>query len=428
MDPVAEERGTGRPILKIFLPIAILGFGMVALALLMKTRPEAKAEERIERAPLVRVIAAEPAPMVMHVRAHGTVVPRREGDLVAQLAGSVTWVSPILASGGFFEEGEPLLRIERDDYEVALESARASVARAESEFDRATQELQRQKRLADRSVASQALFDDAKNAERVARAQLREARAMVRRAERDIQRTELRAPYQGRVRSADVAVGQFVARGASVGRIYAVDYAEVRLPLPDVELRHLDLPLLFRDGGELSPSAEDGEVTGAGRGPAVILRARFAGEDHSWQGRIVRTEGEIDPTSRMVHVVARVADPYGLERRGEADQGPPLAVGLFVEAEIEGKRLDQAVDLPRAALHGDASVLIVDADSRLHQRPVRVARLAGDRVVLGDGLVAGDRVIVSPLREVVDGMKVRVADSPSRQEARRADERAEGAS
>ncbi len=426
------EEQNGRPgsraglPLKVMVPLVILALGIAALVLIVKTRPVAVEEPRTERAPLVRVAVARPAPMVMRVKAHGTVVPRREGDLVSQVAGLVTWVSPVLASGGFFEEGEPLLRIERDDYEVALESARAAVARAESEFDRATKELARQKRLADRSVASEALFDDAKNAERVARAVLREARAMVRRAERDLERTELRAPYQGRVRTADVDVGEFVARGGSVGRIYAVDYAEVRLPLPDAELRYLDLPMLFQSSGAGAGDVGDAPESAGGaraapglpsEGPEVVLRARFAGERHSWRGRIVRTEGEIDPTSRMVHVVVRVADPYGLRAQASPAKGPPLAVGLFVEAEIEGRRIDEAVALPRAAMHGETSVLVVDAESRLHERPVEVARLEGDRVVVAAGLRSGDRVIVSPLREVMDGMTVRVADAEMRREA-----------
>ena len=341
-----------------------------------------------------------------------SVAPRTESDLVSQVSGPVVWVSPALASGGFFEEDEALIRIDRADYEVELESARAAVARGESEHERARKELERQKTLAKRSVASAARYDDAANAERIALATLREARAKRERAERDLARTEIRAPYAGRVREENVDVGQFVTRGAPIGRIYAVDYAEVRLPVPDSDLGYMDLPMLYR-----------GEAPEGGGAP-VRLHARFAGGDHTWTGRIVRTEGEIDARSRMVNVVARVEDPYGrsglvsasdeqtLGGRTDGDR-PPLAVGLFVEAEIQGRRVENAVVLPRSALRGGDRVLVVDAESRVHFRDVVVLRSQREEVVIGGGLAAGEHVVVSPLSAVVDGMAVRVArDGP----------------
>jgi RND family efflux transporter MFP subunit len=387
---------------QLWIPIGILLVGVSGVVALVKTRPQAETQPRPARTPLVRVQSVEPRPLDLIVRAHGTVVPRREGDLVPQVAGLVEWVSPALASGGFFDEDEVLLRIDRADYEVALESARAQVARADSEFDRATKELARQQRLAARSVASETNYDDATNRERIAAATLREARAILDRAERDLTRTELVAPYAGRVRQANVDVGQFVSRGASIGRIYSVDFAEVRLPIPDSELSYLDLPLVFRDSSE---SEQDD-------GPHVLLHARFAGRDHEWTGRVVRTEGEIDPRSRMVHVVARVADPYGrLSGAGSSRDRPPLAVGLFVEAEIRGRRLESVVELPRVALRDGRQVLVVDEALRMHRRAVQVLRIESDRVLIGEGLERGERVVVSPIRAVVEGMAVRILEA-----------------
>jgi RND family efflux transporter MFP subunit len=379
----------------LVVPLVILFVGFLAIRILVFTAPKTEPVERPERAPLVRVQVVAPEPIEFVVRAHGTVVPRRQGDLVPQVAGLVTWVSPVLASGGFFGEGEALLKIDPADYEVELEAARASVARAESEFDRSKKELARQKRLADRSVASETNYDDARNAERVAQAVLREARARLDRAQRDIERTTLLAPYTGRVRQADVDVGQFVARGAPIGKIYSVDQAEVRLPIADEELRFLDLPLLFREEGTES------------QGPEARLHARFAGEERSWVGRVVRTEGEIDPKTRMVHVIVRVEDPYGRAAGAGERRGPPLAVGLFVEAELLGRRVEDAVELPRSALRDETSVLVVDDDERMRTRNVEVLRLDGDRVVIGSGLAPGERVVVSPIQIVMEGMKVR---------------------
>jgi RND family efflux transporter MFP subunit len=400
---------------KIWLPLAILGIGVLGVGALVATRPRVEPAPPDVPAPLVRAVRVEPQPLQFTVRAHGTVVPRTESELVPQVSGEVVWVSPALVSGGFFEAGQPLVRIDPADYEADLRSARAVTARAQSEHRRTTKELERQRQLADRSVASEARIDDAENAFRAAGAALREAEARLERAARDLERTELQAPYAGRVREEHVDVGQFVTRGVAIATLYAVDYAEVRLPIPDRELAYVDLPLAYRpeggSGDETTPAA-------ASAGPLVRLRAEFAGRDHVWTGRIVRTEGEIDAKSRMVNAVARVEDPYAREVGSER---PPLAVGLFVEAEILGRRIDAAVVLPRPALRraeaapggparGGHFVLVVTGDSRLEFRPVQVLRTERERAVIGAGLAGGERVCVSPLRAPVDGMAVRVAD------------------
>jgi RND family efflux transporter MFP subunit len=281
---------------------------------------------------------------------------------------------------------------------VAAEQARAARARAESEFLRASRELERRKELKRREFASAAQLEDAESQERVTAAALREARARVERAELDLARTELRAPYPGRVREESVDVGQFVSRGQRLATIYSIDFAEVRLPVPDEELAYLELDAL--EPARLDP--------GTATGPTVTLRADFAGKRHTWSGRLARTEGEIDPRSRMVHVVARVEDPYG---RVAQDGRTPLAVGLFVEAEIEGQQIEHAVLLPRSALRSDERVLIVDAESKLRFRSVEIARRIGDELVISGGIEAGELVVVSPLQTVSDGMAVRALAS-----------------
>ena len=226
-----------------------------------------------------------------------------------------------------------------------------------------------------------------------ARAAVASAEAAIDRARRDLERAEVRAPYAGRVQSKDVDVGQFVNRGTAVGRIYAVDSAEVRLPLPDDELAYVDVPMSYRGTQQRT-------------GPAVTLSADFAGRRYSWRGRIVRTEGEIDAVSRMVHVVAEVNDPYA---PGPDPTRPPLAVGMFVEAEIAGRRVDDVVVLPWAALNGRDRVLIVDVDGRLRYRQVEVLRSTTESVLVSGGLEEGDLVSISALDAVVDGMAVQIA-------------------
>jgi len=406
------------------VPVAILALGVVAVYFLWLTRPQAAPVPVEVLPPLIRVETLAPRPLQLFVDAQGTVAPRTESELKPQVSGEVVWVSPSLAPGGFFDLGDPLLKLNPVDYEADLESARALLARAESEARRARKERQRQRRLADRSVASQARIDDAENAARISEASLREARARLGRAERDLERTEVYAPYSGRVRSEKVDLGQFVTRGETLARIYAVDYAEVRLPIPDRELRYLDVPLGYRDSRSRPETLSDqgqpiGELAEVGAetadGPLVRLQAEFAGENHEWRGRIVRSEGELDPKSRMVTVVARVEDPYA---RKEEPGRPPLSVGLFVDAEISGRRIEEALVIPRSALREGSRVLVLDDEDRVHYRPIKVLRIEREIVVVEDGLDVGERIAVSPMPDAIDGMRVRaLKDSANGQES-----------
>jgi RND family efflux transporter MFP subunit len=393
---------------KVTVPAAFLGVGALGVLVIWALRPTAEAGSPRVVAPLVRVVEALPRDVQFSVRTQGTVVPRTESDLVPHISGEVIWVSPNLASGGFFEENEPLVRIDPGDFRVDVEAARAAVARRESEFARAKTELDRQRSLAVEGVASQTRIDDAENANRVSEAELREEKAKLSRAERNLVRTELRAPYEGRVRSEAVDVGQFVNRGAPIATLYATDFAEVRLPLPDRELFYLDIPLHLSGAGQRDTNGDGAKM----QGPEVRLTAEFAGEPRLWIGRIVRTEGEIDPKSRMLNLVARVKDPYG--RSGARDHAP-LAVGMFVEAEILGRKVERVFVLPREALRTDGAddlVYVVDAENRLRFRRVEVLRTERYDAVLKSGLSPFERVSVSPLVAAVDGMLVRVAATP----------------
>jgi RND family efflux transporter MFP subunit len=376
--------------LKLLLPLAIVVTGVLGAIALVATRPDVETQSPEALPRLVRVVEVTPQTVQLRVTTHGAVAPRTESDLVPEVSGPIVWVSPSFTSGGFFEAGDLLVRIDPRDYQVALELARASLARAESELERETRELARQQNLAEREIASPAKLDAALTAERVARAARRQARANLEKAQRDLERTEIRAPFKGRVRERTADVGEFVNRGAPMAQLYATDFAEIRLPISDDELAFLDLPLWYRDG------ASDSD------GAPVELRAHFAGAEHTWQGRVVRTEGEIDPKTRMVHVIARVEDPY--RRSGDR---PPLAVGLFVEAQILGRSTENVVTVPRAAMRGTDRLLVADGEDRLRIRRVQVVRADREQVVIRSGLEPGDRVIVSPVEAAVDGMKVR---------------------
>ena len=316
---------------------------------------------------------------------------------------------------------------------LRLETQRAEADIARHEWERlgsgqADPLVLREPQVAEARAAvksAEAALQSARAERDAAKADARAAEALLRQARRNLERTSLLAPYPGRVRVKNADLGQFVNRGTPVATVYAVDYAEIRLPLPDEQLAYLDLSLGYRPRDRLPPpplsgtggrghavpptlqelgisssdlrnadsSAADGaqprtvelerpapigeSSRAAPGGPnmtvTVTLRANFAGQEHAWPGVIVRTEGEIDPRTRMVYLVAQVKDPYGPiaafqessreDLDGMDSKRPPLAVGMFVRAEIHGKKLARVIVLPRSALRGRSRVLVVERES-----------------------------------------------------------------
>ncbi len=391
---------------KVVLPLVVVTAASAVMVALVAVRPSPESNRPQLPVPPVEVVRTARGPVQLWVSAQGEVAPRTESDLVTEVAGRIVWVSPRSAAGGFFEAGDVLARIEARDYEVALERAGAALARALADEKLAAATLARQRSMRRSGAASEARLDEAEHAQATAEANVREARSALARAELDLERTRIVAPFVGRVRERHIGVGQFVTRGQPVARVFSVDYAEVRLPITDADLAHLELPLGFRETRP-GPPAEDAEVAPDApmfEGPEVLLSARFAGAERTWRGRLVRVEGALDPQSRMLHVVARVDDPYG---RSEDPEQPPLEIGLFVEASIRGRRVDDVFELPRTALRRRDEVLVVDAEERLRVRRVEVVRTDRERAWVRAGLDADERVVVSPLEIATDGMRVR---------------------
>lgn len=384
--------------LKIVLPLLLLVVGGVAAALLVGARDPVVTEVAPTPVPLVRVLEVEPRDHTVVVTAQGSVLPPKEATLAAQVAGEIVAVGKDFVAGGLFRRGQMLVRLEARDYELAVETAKAEVAQVDLELARERAEAR---------LATEEWRDLGTGGEpdplvlripQIARleASRRAAEARVARAQLDLERTVVRAPFEGRIRAVHVGRGQFVAPGTGLATIHSTDYAEVRLPVVDDELAFLDLAL----------------NAGVGN-PEVELAAEFAGRSSSWRGRIVRSEGELDPRTRMINLIARVEDPYG-RSRSNVDR-VPMPIGLFVDAAIRGRTLTAVVTVPRSALRREPRgeghhVLVVDDEERLRFRPVSVLRIAGDEAIVDDGLVAGERVVISNLEIVVDGMAVRVAD------------------
>ena len=386
---------------KVFLPIAVIGVAVAVTVGMISARPSAESEHPLSPVPLVEVVQVQPQSVSLRVDAQGSVEPRTESDLIAEVAGRIVWSSPQLASGGFFDEGDELVRIDPRDYEVAREGAMAAQARAQSSLVHTTATLERHQSMREQGISSQARLDEALHARANAAASVREAKVAVRRAELDLDRTRIRAPFAGRVRQKHVDVGQFVSRGVPIARVYSVDYAEVRLPIRDADLAYLDLPVAFPT--EVTGTALD-EATSGDAGAEVILSAQVAGERRTWKGRIVRTEGARDARTRMLNLVARVEDPYA--RSGNPDQ-EPLPIGIFVDASVQGRRVEGVFEVPRSALRRSDEVMVIDDRNQLRVRQVDVLRADRERAWIRSGLAPGERVVVSPVDFATEGMEVR---------------------
>ena len=379
------------------LPLAVIALGAVVAKALIDSYEAPVPEPIVVQPPVVEVVAAERVDLTLTVEAEGTVEPRTESQLVPEISGRVVEASPSLAAGGFFDEGDVLLRIEARTYELSVTRARAAIEQAKLRLttERQESEVAREEWEAlGTGEPSPLLFREPQIAE--VQSSLAAAEAALAQAEYDLERTVLRAPFAGRVRSKQVDVGQFVQRGASLATLYSVDVAEVRLPIPNAQLEFCNLPLAYRDGSAQA------------QGPAVKLTANFAGREHAWQGRIVRTEGEIDPRTRMVNAIAQVRDPYA---RGRNSSRPPLAVGMFVKAEIQGIRVRGVVPVPRTALHEGDIVYVVDSGGHLRFRRVDILRRERDVVLIRGGIEEDERICVSPLETAINGMVVEVAES-----------------
>jgi RND family efflux transporter MFP subunit len=381
-------------LLKVLLPVVTLAVASTWAWKIFNDRPVVETRPPEIPVPVIRVVPVKLQTLRLKVMSQGTVAPRTQTTLIPEIAGRVLEVSPSLADGGFFEAGGQLLRIDATDYHLQVVQAESQIAQAQLSLE--TEEAQAEvARKEWESLGEGEARPLLRRVPQIARAKaaLSSAQAALAQAQRNLEKTRIAAPFAGRVLRKNVDIGQYVTPGTPVATIYSVDHAEIRLPLPDEELAYVDLPLSYRgDGSEK-------------RQPVVLLRAEFGQRQHSWTGRIVRTDGTIDPQTRMIHAIAQVADPYG---RGPDPDRPPLAVGMFVEAEIQGHRLENVVTLPRAALRGEDQVLVVDSESRLRFRDVNVVRLEREQVIIDLGLEEGELVSLATLATVVDGMKVQI--------------------
>ena len=373
----------------VVMPLLVIAAAIGATIVLgaLKDKPEEK-EDVIKAIPVLTAVA-QTEDVTLTVDVQGEVQPRTEINLVPQVSGKITYMSPKFIEGGRFKKGELLVRIDPREYELRLVQARANVAQSETVVTREKSESQLAltdwEDLGRSGNPTPLTLREPQMAE--AAAQLEAAKAQVDEAQLQLDRASLYAPFTGRVTFRNVDAGEFVTAGTSLGEIYSTDVMDVRLPLTNDNLRQAGLRL----GYEAGPNAPAIPVT---------LSANVAGHYCEWQGDIVRTDSRFDSETRVLFAYVEVKDPFG------AHYEMPLAPGLFVDASVTGQALPNSVTIPRAALRGEDRVYIANADDTLSIRSVTVLSSDRNRVVIGEGLSAGEIVITSPIRGVTEGKKI----------------------
>lgn len=377
--------------LLIVVVILFVGVWMVKFLTGLKKPPQKKKFEA--QAPLVNAIEVATEDINMTVTGYGTVRPKQQVQIVPQVAGRIVQTHSEFYDGGFFRAGETLLQIERADYELAVQSARAEVARAQVALDRELSEAEVAKREwqqlnPGKKPTSELVLRAPQIAQ--ARAELAAAKARLETAQLNLARTRITLDFDGRISSESVDVGQYVTPGQPVGTAYSTEAVEIVVPLEDEQLEWLEIPFLAEN---IRP--EDM--------PRAVVKANFAAREFAWEGYVTRTQGEIDPVSRVVNVVVEVPEPFA-----GTDSKPPLTPGMFAEVEIMGRHVPEVTRVPRHAVH-EGNVLWVVNDSKLHIQPVRVIRRDRETAFITAGISDGDVIVTTPLEAVVDKMDIRVA-------------------
>ena len=366
----------------LFILIVFIGLAM----LLMGTQETPEQKEEAAILTIVEVMTVEQQTVSLNLPSYGVVNPKYKTQLVTEVQGRLQSIAPNFVAGGMVKKGEQLALIEPSDYEADLMQAEANVAQATAMLN---------EEIARGEVAKIEFkdFDNGVAPElglripqlKKEQANVKSAQAGLARAQRNLERTVIRAPFDGIIKARKVDLGQYVTLGTNLGELYDTNTAEVRLPLTNSDLAYLE-----------SIDNPDTQVT---------LNASLAGQDISWEGNIIRSENVIDEQNRMVYLVAEVTDPYLLQ--SSTLNKLPLKYGSFVTAVIKGRTVSGIVSLPRHVVR-NSQVAIVKPDNIIEMRSVNIVKSDIDKVYIKDSFTDGERISTTNVVNLSDGQKVKI--------------------
>lgn len=397
-----EDGFMKKEILRKLLPVAIVVLGVFIMVALIKSSPAPRKAEPSYSGMLVQTEQVYSSDQEVTVAGTATVRAEHEVSVIPQVSGTVRSIAEGFAQGAFFKKGDVLIKFDDADYKLALRQALASEARAEYEQEQIKSRADIARREWEIISGTTGTGDNGSAAPnplvlyepqlKNAQASLESASAMVELARLNLNRTTVRAPFDCRVRTKNVDTGQYVRTGTIVAVLASTGAAEVILPLEREELRWISIP---------GP-----DTSGRGSEAAITIPGDTG---NSWQGRVVRSGGEVDMKTRTVQVVISVDDPYGLK---PANSGrAPLMSGSFVNVNITGRELKGVFSISRSALRDDDTIWLMDAQGDLEIVKVNVARIEGDRILIDNGLMDGQRLVLTRISGAAGGMKLRDTDN-----------------
>ncbi len=322
--------------------------------------------------------------ITLKILTNGEVKPLNEINLISQVSGQIVEAADEFVDGGIIKADSPLVWIDDRDYKLAVISAESRVAQASKLLEREIAESELAKNdweelgLGEASPLTLRIpqLKEAEAAEKAALADLEKAKL-------NLERTIVKLPFQGIIREKRTGVGQFVGAGSVLATAFSTEEVLIALPLTDTELSYLGLPLAYEEAKPFT-------------GPKVNFLSSISNKTFEWEGRIVRTAGSIDPPTRLVYVYAEVINPY--------QQSPPLAIGMFVDAIIEGKTIEDGFLVPNSAINNNANIYVINKNDNLEIRDIEVLGTENDYVIIKGEIIEGERVVVSPLNNAKIGM------------------------
>lgn len=380
-----------KKIIKKYTATSIILASFALTMIMIFAKPSPKPVQNKFVPPVVETMNAIPQSFKVRINSQGTVVPRTEITLTSEIPGKIDFVSPQIQSGSSFDKGDTLLILDQRDFELALIAAQSSMYQAQVVYEREVAESEVAKKewsnINGGKASSLALrkpqLDQAKAA-------LAAAEANYQRALLNVERTFIRAPFKGRVRNEYVDIGMVVSPGIPLAQIYAIDMIEVTLPIAESDIKFLSIPL-------------DGRVVSVSEQPSMVLTSTFAGLSQAWRGKILRSAAEIDSKTRMLSVIGQVSV------NSSKKSSIPIKVGMFVNATIEGKSFNDIYVIPREKVR-DGEVWVLNNEGILSKRNVSVLRYEKDKALISDGFEKGDKVLLTRLDVLVEGMKLEKKD------------------
>ncbi|HHH31778.1 MAG TPA: HlyD family efflux transporter periplasmic adaptor subunit [Polyangiaceae bacterium] len=405
--------------LTALIAIGILLVSVAFAVIMVKTKPKPQKSEDKALAPLVEVAPISVGTKPIRMQLHGEVTPARSIVLMPEVGGRVMWQSPELVPGGMVKKGEPLVRLDARDYALAvqqqqaqlssqkvnlqLEQSRKTVAEREWEL------FNKERREAGLPPLDAKEGDDERLAlrepqRRSAEIAVKSAHSALARAQLQLAKTTITAPFNAFVRSESVDVGQLVSPGFQLATLVGTDAFWVQISVPIDKLAYIRFP----DGDQPGSKAKVFMETGNGH----VER----------DGEVIRLLGDLDPVGRLARILVEIPDPFLLEGEpvelgakidGGDETAPrkvelPLLLGSFVRAEIAGVELQGVAEIPRLALRENDRIFVLDAEDKLDIRPIDVVWGDDDTVVIDGKVKNGERLILTALAAPVQGMKLRV--------------------